>query len=116
MITNEWAKQLAHDVISPNLDFGNMIFIQIQPNIREYRFAIPPTIVWWKDSWQHIDPVRVDKFEIVTVEINKYYDAINQEYTRLGYYPRKNVLLIGDTYPINGNLLELAKRKKRGDD
>lgn len=78
--TNEWAMQLAHDYISSDLDFTTMKICIASPAITRVRYMA-------------LDGVH-------DLDLNKLYDPINNEITRLAYDPNQNTLWIGGTYDL----------------
>ena len=79
-ISHEWAKQLVFNTYGTDLDFYNMKATKVHDGILYLRVPL-------------ID------CKIEQIEIQKYYDPINREYTYLGYGHKSNMIAIGRTTP-----------------
>jgi hypothetical protein len=87
-ISEEWAKQLAFEVIGHDLPFAAMraAYIHGSPALK-YRIPIYPSMV---------SGIAFD-LEFEVVELQRIFDPVNSETTWIGYGARTNTLVIGET-------------------
>ena len=78
-VSQEWAKQIAREAFG-KIDFAGVNIIKIDNPISSFRFR----------EWGGRD--------IEEVELIKWYDGINDEYTRIGYSPYQNCIVLGESY------------------
>jgi hypothetical protein len=87
-ITAEWARQLAYMAYG-DLPFETMRIIKVAKGIRIFR-----------------QPMSISPFRVVDIQLNIFYDAINQERVAIGYSDSGgiNTLIISDaaTYTDDG--------------
>lgn len=81
-ITNEWAKQLAHDIISEDLDFANMRVIKLN------KTTCPQIVIPYCDGRSKIP------FVSETIDINRVYCVLSREIHYIGYGPKTNTLVV----------------------
>ena len=78
-VSQEWAKQIAREAFG-KIDFATVKMIKLTRNVSTLTFR----------AWGGKD------FE--KVELIKWYDGINDEYTRIGYSPYQNCIILGESY------------------
>ena len=86
-VTEEWAKQLVFEGWGADLDFANMQWEQVPPGIHYYKI---PFIGDCPAKW-------LNGFKIEEIDIRRWYDPANKEYTYIGYGPKSNTIVLGET-------------------
>ena len=92
-VREEWAKQLLYMLKGEGIDYDKLRVMYVEPGcyvhvIYDYEEG---------DLSEYGDVSRYVKAITRVVELNKFYDNVNQEVTRLGYEENTNTLLVGET-------------------